>query len=68
MWARGYFACNTGNVSTEMIAAYIEGHTAEDSFKGVDDFESCFSFLEPPLSRLQSERHFQCRSRSTCFN
>jgi REP element-mobilizing transposase RayT len=40
MWARGYFACSTGNVSTEMIAAYIEGHTEEDNFKVVDDFES----------------------------
>ena len=40
MWARGYFACSTGNVSTEMIAAYIEKYTEEDSFKVVDDFES----------------------------
>ena len=41
MWARGYFACSTGNVSTEMIAAYIENHVEEDdSFKVVDGLES----------------------------
>ena len=40
LWARGYFACSTGNVSSEMIAIYIEGHTEEDDFKVVDDFES----------------------------
>ena len=40
MWARGYFACSTGNVSSEMIAAYIDGHTEDDGFKVVDDFES----------------------------
>jgi putative transposase len=43
MWARGYFACSTGNVSDEMIRAYIEGHTeTEDRFRVVeaDDFES----------------------------
>jgi hypothetical protein len=26
MWARGYFACTTGNVTDEMVRAYIEGH------------------------------------------
>jgi len=43
MWARGYFACSTGNVSDEMIRAYIEGHTeTEDRFRVVEegDFES----------------------------
>jgi putative transposase len=43
MWARGYFGCSTGNVSDEMIKAYIEGHTeTEDRFRVVeaDDFES----------------------------
>ena len=43
MWARGYFACITGNVTDEMIATYIEGHTeTEDKFKVVEagDFES----------------------------
>ena len=43
MWARGYFACSTGNVTDEMIKAYIEGHTeTEDQFRVVeaDDFES----------------------------
>ena len=43
MWARGYFACSTGNVSDEMIRVYIEGHTeSEDRFRVVEagDFES----------------------------
>ncbi|MGH7240603.1 MAG: IS200/IS605 family transposase [Candidatus Saccharimonadales bacterium] len=43
MWARGYFACTTGNVSDEMVRAYIEGHTeTEDRFRVMDasDFES----------------------------
>ncbi|HHN67916.1 MAG TPA: hypothetical protein ENK15_07770, partial [Thermopetrobacter sp.] len=43
MWARGYFACSTGNVTDEMIAAYIEHHgETEEQFKVVDpgDFES----------------------------
>ena len=41
MWARGYFACTTGNVSDEMVKAYIEGHTErEDSFKVQSDFKS----------------------------
>ena len=30
MWARGYFACSTGNVSDEMIQKYIQDHTEED--------------------------------------
>ena len=43
MWARGYFACSTGNVSDEMIAAYIEHHSeTEERVRVVDpgDFES----------------------------
>lgn len=33
MWARGYFACSTGNVSDEMIRSYIEKHVEkEDRF------------------------------------
>jgi len=43
MWARGYFGCSTGNVSDEMIKAYIEGHTeTEHRFRVVEagDFES----------------------------
>ena len=41
MWARGYFACSTGNVTDEMIQNYIEGHVeSEDNFKVVSDFES----------------------------
>ena len=34
IWARGYFACSTGNVSDEMIRAYIEKHTeTADAFR-----------------------------------
>ena len=41
MWSRGYFACTTGNVTDEMVAAYIEGHIEKDDvFKVVGDFES----------------------------
>ena len=41
MWSRGYFACSTGNVSSEMIAAYIENHVDEDdSFQVVDELEN----------------------------
>ena len=50
MWARGYFAGSTGNVSSEMIAAYIEGHRGEDEDFKVeeeeDDFKSGFSLLK----------------------
>ncbi len=35
MWARGYFACSTGNVTDEMIKEYIHNH----SEKG-DDFHA----------------------------
>jgi putative transposase len=41
MWARGFFACSTGNVTDEMVRAYIEGHTdTDDRFKVATDFES----------------------------
>ena len=33
MWARGYFACSTGNVTDEIIKDYIKHHAEED-----DDF------------------------------
>mgnify|MGYP000082495492 CR=1 FL=1 len=33
MWARGYFACSTGNVTDDMVKAYLAGH-ADDH----DDF------------------------------
>ena len=33
MWARGYFACSTGNVTDEMIKDYIKNHVEKD-----DDF------------------------------
>ena len=40
MWARGYFACTTGNVTDDMVRAYINGHTEhDDSFRVADDFE-----------------------------
>ena len=39
MWARGYFACSTGNVTDEMIKSYIEGHIeGKDDFHVEDDF------------------------------
>ena len=41
LWARGCFGCSTGNVSTEMIAAYIANHIDdEDNFKVLDEYES----------------------------
>ena len=30
MWARGFFACSTGNVTDEMIQEYIAGHADND--------------------------------------
>jgi len=33
MWARGYFACSTGNITDEMIKDYIANHGDQD-----DDF------------------------------
>ncbi|MDQ6967594.1 MAG: IS200/IS605 family transposase [Mariprofundaceae bacterium] len=30
MWARGYFACSTGNITDDMIKAYIENHVERD--------------------------------------
>ena len=30
MWARGYFCSTTGEITTEQIQAYIEGHMEED--------------------------------------
>ena len=33
MWARGYFACSTGNITDEMITDYIDNHGEQD-----DDF------------------------------
>jgi len=34
MWARGYFACSTGNVTDEMIQDSIDNHSEKD-----DDFQ-----------------------------
>ena len=33
MWARGYFACSTGNITDDMVKDYIENHAERD-----DDF------------------------------
>jgi len=33
MWARGYFACSTGNVTDDMIMNYLENHKDDDSFR-----------------------------------
>ena len=30
LWARGYFCSTTGEITTEQIKEYIEGHTEED--------------------------------------
>ena len=30
-WARGYFACSSGNVTDDMIKAYIAEHAEEDN-------------------------------------
>jgi len=30
VWARGYFCCSSGNVTDEVIAAYIENQNEED--------------------------------------
>ena len=30
MWARGYFACSTGNITDEMVKDYIENHAERD--------------------------------------
>jgi len=40
MWARGYFACSTGNITDSMIKGYIDGHTEHDDDFKVADFES----------------------------
>jgi putative transposase len=42
-WARGYFSCNNGNVTDEVIIQYIENQDAasDDNFKvGGDDEKS----------------------------
>nr|CAA6809996.1 MAG: Transposase IS200-family protein [uncultured Thiotrichaceae bacterium] len=34
MWARGYFACSTGNVTDEMVKAYLADHAGDhDDFR-----------------------------------
>ncbi|MBT9584134.1 IS200/IS605 family transposase [bacterium] len=34
VWARGYFCCSSGNITDDMVKAYIENQTVEDD----DDF------------------------------
>ena len=44
LWARGYFAASSGNVTDEVIALYIKNQYIEERMKG-DNFE---------ISRLQA--------------
>jgi putative transposase len=39
MWARGYFAVTTGNVTDEMVKQYIESHREPPPDKGEDNFQ-----------------------------
>lgn len=41
LWARGYFVCSTGNVTTKMIEEYIKHH-----FEGTESKDS-FDVQEP---------------------
>ena len=38
MWARGYFAVTTGNVTDEMVKQYIESHRETPPDNGEDNF------------------------------
>jgi len=44
LWARGYFVCSSGNVTDEVIAAYIEHQSelasTDDSFRVAGQEES----------------------------
>jgi putative transposase len=42
MWGRGYFCCSSGNVTDEVIKAYIENQSNDDG-----DFKSMGSFGRP---------------------
>ena len=39
LWARGYFAVSTGNVTDEIIKQYIESHQDTTSFTEDDNFD-----------------------------
>ena len=39
LWARGYFAVSTGNVTDEIIKQYIESHEDATSFGEGDNFD-----------------------------
>ena len=47
MWARGYFACSTGNITDEMIKDYIANHEDTD-----DDFHVEWDFESSPSAAL----------------
>ncbi len=36
MWARGYFACSTGNITDEMVKDYIDNHAEKQENFHVD--------------------------------
>jgi putative transposase len=39
LWARGYFCCSSGNVTDDVIKAYIEHQSHDDSDFKVEDEE-----------------------------
>ena len=70
LWARGYFVCSSGNVTDEVIAAYIEQHSeaggTDDGFRveGEDADEPSpanFDAFEPRAARHTAD--FQSASR-----
>ena len=38
LWARGYYAVSTGNVTEEMIKKYIEAHDKRSPMEDDDNF------------------------------
>jgi putative transposase len=42
LWARGYFAVSTGNVTDEVIAEYIKNQDEVERRKSSDNFIVCF--------------------------
>nr|VFJ55444.1 MAG: Transposase IS200 like [Candidatus Kentron sp. FM] len=51
IWARGYFCCSSGNVTNEVIKAYIENqkHDADDNFRIGDRVTSLARLRLRPL-------------------
>ena len=37
MWARGYFCATVGEITEEMIKAYVENHKDKENFSISDD-------------------------------